>query len=962
MADYKTLKDAVRNVIKANGNQEITGEILQSILLNIITTFGDDYSVLGFIEPNDEPYTDGRALYFANTPGVYSKCSNISIQQGEFAIIASKDDETWEKRPIFNLSESLKPLIANNLEGGVDKALSAEQGKILNLYTNKLIEDKAKNVFANYETIINSGWINNQGEIFSPQSINWKYNKQLIDLRTVLEIKCTNFELHPSVSNISYYDKDKKFISALQFSGNKTIKNFPEKAVYVRMCTGANSGGECYIHIKEHVLVSVKEQLQFVSDIVESLKNINIITTDLCKYFNLNRQPGYINADSIFWKEAPLSPWSISDFIPVIAGDALKYSGFTPHENIRAIAFYNKENIFIGSTPVNTSAGVVTVPLNAKFARFSGAKVDKWSVIGKIAITEDLISAFNKIQKGAGANYEGEVNITNADSVLVEGSSYTESVCTPVGFSWIEKLNDVIDIPVINDGVSGSSRTVGIERLKYNSTLVNTPSISSNEFSYRYVMINNSANGSKMGLEGYKELLVIKNLIESKGAEMILGSEEGGLGTSIANLFEAFAEKEKVKCGNNIQIIASKCYPSSTYSGQIYSGHLGHRGVAVYSANTELYKQLPIRQTIKAYRLRPNLGTPIEDNDMNDFIYQNPNIRATLFYSLSAGQNGTSTSPKVSIKSSDNLDFVTYAKPSTDYDIDYREDNLSRESDLAKFLSGKEVEFNQIALIEFILNIDKLQKASISFSSNIKPGKIFVAEASQFIPAEFVYDDSTKTVQLDLLSERFLIKDKISILVINKENKFKLSNPSCKYSGRQKSISSFNFTKRKFGIEILSDTSIEAFNGENQKITLPKNLDLYTAYSSSKQILVLSDHGKKSYRIFESSETAKYAVRIIAQSFKKILTTRFRQPEYLDYVEANSHFPDIENNIYDRSSLIVDFDNGSWVAPLTVENGWTEIYFEINLSKGSHSISLQNELISENHSPIWVHAISIQKI
>ena len=41
MADFTALKTAIQTYIKQNGNEEITGEILQEILLSVVTTLGD---------------------------------------------------------------------------------------------------------------------------------------------------------------------------------------------------------------------------------------------------------------------------------------------------------------------------------------------------------------------------------------------------------------------------------------------------------------------------------------------------------------------------------------------------------------------------------------------------------------------------------------------------------------------------------------------------------------------------------------------------------------------------------------------------------------------------------------------------------------------------------------------------------------------------------------------------------
>ena len=41
MADFSALKQSIETYIKNNGNKEITGAILQNILLSMVTTMGD---------------------------------------------------------------------------------------------------------------------------------------------------------------------------------------------------------------------------------------------------------------------------------------------------------------------------------------------------------------------------------------------------------------------------------------------------------------------------------------------------------------------------------------------------------------------------------------------------------------------------------------------------------------------------------------------------------------------------------------------------------------------------------------------------------------------------------------------------------------------------------------------------------------------------------------------------------
>ena len=63
MADFSALKEAIQDYIKQNGNEEITGAILQEILLSMVTTLGDSaindlISVLGN-EVNARQQADG---------------------------------------------------------------------------------------------------------------------------------------------------------------------------------------------------------------------------------------------------------------------------------------------------------------------------------------------------------------------------------------------------------------------------------------------------------------------------------------------------------------------------------------------------------------------------------------------------------------------------------------------------------------------------------------------------------------------------------------------------------------------------------------------------------------------------------------------------------------------------------------------------------------------------------------
>lgn len=105
MSNWDILKKAISDVIKTNGNQEITGASLQSVLLNIVANTGANATFAGIATPTINPGApDGPVFYLASKAGIYSNFDGIEIQFGEFSIL--KWETTWEKIRINPFIES----------------------------------------------------------------------------------------------------------------------------------------------------------------------------------------------------------------------------------------------------------------------------------------------------------------------------------------------------------------------------------------------------------------------------------------------------------------------------------------------------------------------------------------------------------------------------------------------------------------------------------------------------------------------------------------------------------------------------------------------------------------------------------------------------------------------------------------------------------------------------------------
>ena len=123
MANWNTLKTAVANVINANGNQAITGQLLQNVLNNIITNVGENATFAGIASFDTNPGApDGPVFYLATTAGIYPNFDGLEVLDGE-AIIFLWNNSAWTKKVTgFATQEKL-----SQLGSKVDSSASIEE-------------------------------------------------------------------------------------------------------------------------------------------------------------------------------------------------------------------------------------------------------------------------------------------------------------------------------------------------------------------------------------------------------------------------------------------------------------------------------------------------------------------------------------------------------------------------------------------------------------------------------------------------------------------------------------------------------------------------------------------------------------------------------------------------------------------------------------------------------------------
>lgn len=133
MGNYEQLKKAIADVIKTNGNEEITGEIMQRTLISIVNNLGSNAQFAGVAVPSTVPAdTDGSVFYLASTQGTYPNFNNIEVDASEMAVFTKNTAGTWVKTSLPIQHPTIKkPLLI----GGNVAAVTKGTGVVLSVPT-----------------------------------------------------------------------------------------------------------------------------------------------------------------------------------------------------------------------------------------------------------------------------------------------------------------------------------------------------------------------------------------------------------------------------------------------------------------------------------------------------------------------------------------------------------------------------------------------------------------------------------------------------------------------------------------------------------------------------------------------------------------------------------------------------------------------------------------------------------
>lgn len=166
MANWTTLKAAIADVIKTNGNQEITGAVLQNTLNSIVNAIGENSTFAGIATPTTNPgVPDGNVFYLATKAGTYANFNGIEIEDGEAVILEWRG--SWTKKTsgfatqeklteLKNKAAGIVYLVCSTAAATAEKTVAIDGLTVLTTGMRLLVKMANSNTAANATLNINN--------------------------------------------------------------------------------------------------------------------------------------------------------------------------------------------------------------------------------------------------------------------------------------------------------------------------------------------------------------------------------------------------------------------------------------------------------------------------------------------------------------------------------------------------------------------------------------------------------------------------------------------------------------------------------------------------------------------------------------------------------------------------------------------------------------------------------------
>lgn len=377
MANYATLKSAIQQVVKTNGNEEITGALLQQSLLAMINSLGAGYQFVGVADTTTVPGTpDQNVFYIASESGTYSNFGGLSVSDGEVAIF--KYNGTWTKEvtgaatvaQLTQLGQEVgkyalvftgTPYYYINTGVGVGSTVNLTPVKSSSIAWKSYIEDVSEG-----DVVIVNGVGGDSARL-------WAFLDSSNVIISVADASATatNLELTAPSNAEKIVINDQSDAISYLIRKDSTEGRLSREIEDVKESIGSEvSNNEIDFSISDE---SNHDILQVVGGYVktknfDSRYNVTLNNDEICDYFAINSSGEYV-ADSNF---------GCSRFIDCIGGGSIKITlPVTTSATGRGLAFYDSNKTFITGSFRECSTGssngietmTIKVPATARYFR-----------------------------------------------------------------------------------------------------------------------------------------------------------------------------------------------------------------------------------------------------------------------------------------------------------------------------------------------------------------------------------------------------------------------------------------------------------------------------------------------------------------------------------------------------------------------------------------------------------------
>lgn len=549
-----------------------------------------------------------------------------------------------------------------------------------------------------------------------------------------------------------------------------------------------------------------------------------------------------------------------------------------------------------------------------------------------------------------------ECVVENGDSdvCLIMGSSLTYSSYSPKSMSWIERVNDLVDIGIVNGGHSGANLSGNITDMTTGT--INLLGISLKSLRPRYIISNNDANGTPTGKDLDTQLKLFERIAKSVGATCLVCGEE----PTLINAANYHKQAAMTKGGVNYYpsaILWRNLNRTQSYTGWMDGSqhvHSNAKNGSSHVSMTEMLSQLYIHKSVKFYKVRENYkaGSPTTAQ----LAYTSNTERAAIWRGTCPAI-GNGTSPWAN----DNIDGTGYIDGETPGVDKMTDTNITSEVAIAK--GGGTVTFYKHALVEIITPRVQVTQAQVSIECSAEPTAVGYISNGSYVALTPTYADGVITIALN--SADIQDYDKIKIVVSDTTDEtFTLGKvKAVLLDGESKPSYEVRYKGRKVGAELMNKTSVESgwtMTGNATVEQLPTAVRNYTSLNDvANHIQLDDDSASASYTQSLDKVVHKVAVRIAACIFPPIQTLR----------TSNDYTTTVQNlfrGMYYGGDLLLTI-NGAYT-PLHIEFGWTEVYAEAVIDSNSLSISLGRATAfdPDNYNvgefPVFIHNVSVQEI